>query len=176
MDTAHVGALFLYFLMLAFVAVGGAPTVLPEMHRYVVDIHAWMTSTQFAELYTLAQVAPGPNVMYIPLIGWRIAGWLGAAATTIPFLVPSCTLGLLAAHLHARYPQAPFGVALRRGLTPITIGLIFSSGWVLASGAGTDWGGYALALVTLVVVLRTSLNPLWLLGAGALAGIMGVVQ
>lgn len=175
MDIAQIGGVFLYFLMLAFVAVGGAPSVLPEMHRYVVDVHAWMTSAQFAELYTLAQVAPGPNVMYIPLIGWRIAGWAGVAATTIPFLIPSCTLGLLVAHLHARYPAAAFGLALRRGLTPITIGLIFASGWVLMSGVSNGWRGYLLAGLTLVLVLRTSVNPLWLLGAGALAGILGLV-
>lgn len=175
MDITHLGGVFLYFLMLAFVAVGGAPSVLPEMHRYVVDVHAWMTSTQFAELYTLAQVAPGPNVMYIPLIGWRIAGWAGAAATTIPFIIPSCTLGLMVAHLHARYPRAAFGIALRRGLTPITIGLIFASGWILMAGVNNDWRGYLLTFLTLVFVLRTSTNPLWLLGAGAVAGMMGLV-
>lgn len=174
-DLTQVGAVFLYFLMLAFVAVGGAPSVLPEMHRYVVEVHGWMTSTQFAELYTLAQVAPGPNVMYIPMIGWRIGGLLGAVATTLPFIIPSCTLGLLVAHLHSRHPQAPFGIALRRGLTPITIGLIFSSGWVLMAGVSTDWRGYLIALVTLAVVMRTTLNPLWLLGAGALAGVIGIV-
>ena len=79
MEIPELSALFLYFLALAYLAVGGAPTALPEMHRYVVEVHAWMTSAQFAELFTLAQVAPGPNVMYIPLVGWHIAGWAGAA-------------------------------------------------------------------------------------------------
>ena len=65
-----------------------------------------MTSTQFAELYTLAQVAPGPNVMYVTLIGWQLAGWAGVAATTIPLLVPACTLTLLVGHFHERYPNA----------------------------------------------------------------------
>jgi chromate transporter len=175
MDIAQLGALFLYFLMLAFVAVGGAPSVLPEMHRYVVDVHAWMTSTQFAELYALAQVAPGPNVMYIPLIGWRVAGWLGAAATTIPFVMPSATITLLVAHLHARHPQAALGAAIRRGLTPITIGLIFASGWILLPAVNHDWRGYVLTALTVIVVLRTSLNPIWLLSAGAVAGMVGLV-
>ncbi|HEV7801691.1 MAG TPA: chromate transporter, partial [Burkholderiales bacterium] len=89
MDFAQLVAMFLYFLMLSFVAVGGAPSVLPEMHRYVVELHGWMTSTQFAEIYALAQVAPGPNVMYIPLLGWHIAGWAGAIATTISMIAPS---------------------------------------------------------------------------------------
>jgi chromate transporter len=175
MDLAQLAAVFLYFLMLAFLAIGGAPTVLPEMHRYVVDVHAWMTSAQFAELFTLAQVAPGPNVMYIPLVGWHVAGWGGAAATTIPFLMPSATLALLAAHLHARHPQAAFGVAIRRGLTPITIGLIFASGWILMPAVIHDWRGYFVTVLAVVLILRTSLNPLWLLGIGAAAGMLGLV-
>jgi chromate transporter len=175
MDLAGLTALFLYFLMLSFLAVGGAPSVLPEMHRYVVEIHGWMTSTQFAELYTLAQVAPGPNVMYIPLIGWHIAGLPGAIATTIPMIVPSVTLTLLVAHLHARHPKAALGFAIRRGLTPITIGLILASGWILMTAVNDDWRGYVLTAATVVLVLRTSLNPLWLLGAGAVAGMLQLV-
>lgn len=175
MAVVDLTALFLYFLMLSFLAVGGAPSVLPEMHRYVVEIHGWMTSTQFAELYTLAQVAPGPNIMYIPLVGWQIAGLPGAIATTIPIMVPSVTLTLLVAHLHARHPKAALGFAVRRGLTPITIGLIFASGWILMTAVNDDWRGYVLTAATVVLVLRTSLNPLWLLGAGAIAGMAGLV-
>jgi chromate transporter len=176
MDFSQIAALSLYFLMLAFIAVGGAPSVLPEMHRYVVDLHAWLTSTQFAELYALAQVAPGPNVMYIPLMGWRIAGWAGAAATTVPFVMPSLTLTLLVAHLHARNPKAALGAAIRRGLTPITIGLIFASGWILLPAVNNDWRGYVLTVLTIAMVMRNALNPIWLLAAGAAAGLSGLVQ
>ena len=175
MGFSELAGIFLYFLMLSFLAVGGAPSVLPEMHRYVVEVHGWITSTQFAELYTLAQVAPGPNVMYIPLIGWKIAGFLGALATTLPVLVPSSTLTLFVAHLHARHPTAAFGMAIRRGLTPITIGLIFASGWILLHAASHDWRGYVLSAITVAVVMRSALNPLWLLAAGAAAGVAGLV-
>jgi chromate transporter len=168
-------ALFLYFVMLSFLAVGGAPSVLPEMHRYVVEVHGWMSSAQFAELYTLAQVAPGPNVMYVPLIGWHVAGWMGALATTLAMLVPSATLTLLVAYLHARHPRAALGFAIRRGLTPVTIGLIVASGWVLMSGVDKDWRAYVLTAVTVLLVTRTSFNPLWLLAMGAAAGMLGLV-
>lgn len=175
MDFAQLGGLFLHSLMLSFLAIGGAPSVLPDMHRYVVEVHGLMTSAQFAELYTLAQVAPGPNVMYLPLVGWHIAGWTGAAVTTLPFLAPSVSLTLLIAHLHARHPTALIGVVVRRGLTPITIGLIFASGWILLPAVSHDWRGDVLTAVTVVLVMRTSLNPLWLLGAGAIAGAVGLV-
>ena len=175
MSIATLAGVFAYFTMLSFLAIGGAPSVLPEMHRYVVDVHGWMTSAQFAEIYALAQVAPGPNVMYIPLIGWYIAGWAGAAATLLSMTVPSCTLTLVVAHLHARHPKAAFGVAMRQGFTPLTIGLVFASGWILLPAVNADWRGYVLTFVTVVLVLRTKLNPLWLLGAGAIAGLSGLV-
>jgi chromate transporter len=134
-----------------------------------------LTFTQFAEIYTLAQVAPGPNVMYVTLIGWHLAGWAGVAATTIPLLVPATTLTLLVGHFNERYPNAPLGRAVRRGLMPITIGLMFASATILMRAVNHDWRGYLITLLTVAVVLRKSLNPLWLLAAGALAGILGLV-
>jgi chromate transporter len=175
MSFATLAAVFGYFTMLSYLSIGGAPSVLPEMHRYVVEVHGWMTSAQFAEVYALAQVAPGPNVMYIPLIGWYIGGWGGALATLLSMIMPCCTLTLLVAHLHARHPKHAFGVAMRRGFTPLTIGLVFATGWILLPAVNADWRGYVLTLATIVLVLRTSLNPMWLLGLGAIAGVAGLV-
>jgi len=175
MDRPDLGALVLQSLVWAFLAIGGAPTLLPDIHRYMVEVHHWMTSTQFAEVYALAQVAPGPNIMYVTLIGWQVAGWAGAAATTLPWLVPASTLTLLVGHLHARHPQAALGRAIRRGLTPLTIGLMRASGWTLMRAVNHDWHGYLLTLLAVVLVLRTPWNPLWLMAAGALAGMAGLV-
>jgi chromate transporter len=175
MDRSDLGPLFLHFLALWFVAIGGPTTILPDIHRYVVEVQQWMTSTQFAEIYTLARVAPGPNVMYVTLIGWHLAGWAGAAATTLPLLVPATTLTLLVGHLNERYPTAPIGRAIRRGLTPITIGLTFASALILLRVVNHDWRGYLLTLFTVAVVLCKPWNPLWLLAAGALAGMLGLL-
>ena len=115
MDRLDLGGLFLHFLIFWFLAIGGPSTIFPDIHRYLVEVHHLLTNTQFAELYTLAQVAPGPNAMYVTLIGWRLAGWKGIAATTIPLLVPATTLTLLVGHLNERYPcpdtVTPFAVA-----------------------------------------------------------------
>jgi len=175
MDRVDLGALFLHLLALWFVAIGGPSTILPDIHRYVVEVHQLMTSTQFAEIYTLAQVAPGPNVMYVTLMGWHLAGWAGAAATTLPLLVPATTLTLLVGHLNERYPNARFGRAIRRGLTPITIGLMFASATILMRAVNHDWRGYLLTLFTGALVLYKPWNPLWLLAAGAMAGMVGLV-
>jgi chromate transporter len=175
MDRVDLGALFLHFLLLWFMAIGGPSTILPDVHRYVVEVHRLLTTKEFAELYTLAQVAPGPNAMYVTLIGWHVAGLAGVAATTLPLLVPASTLTLLVGHLSERYPNAPLGRAIRRGLTPITIGLMFASATILLRAVNHDWRGYLMTLLTVAVVLRKPWNPLWLLAAGALAGILGLV-
>jgi len=175
MDRLDLSALFLHFLALWFVAVGGPSTILPEVHRYVVEVHHLLTNTEFAEIYTLAQVAPGPNAMYVTLLGWHLAGWAGAAATTVPLLVPATTLTLLVGHLNERYPNAAIGRAIRRGLAPITIGLSFASASILMRAVNHDWRAYLLTLVTVALIARTSWSPLWLLAAGALAGMAGLV-
>ena len=175
MDWGLLGGLFGYFLMLSFLAIGGNASVLPEMHRYVVEVHGYMTSAQFAQTYTLAQVAPGPNIMYIPLVGWHIAGWPGAVVTLVATLVPSATLTVAVAYLYQRHPRAAFGLAIRRGLTPLTIGLVFASGWILLPAVNHDWRSYVLTAVTVGLVLRTPLNPVWVLAIGAVAGMMGLV-
>jgi chromate transporter len=175
MDCMDLTALFLHFIILWFIAIGGPSAILPEIHRYVVDVNHWMTSTQVAEIYTLAQLAPGPNLMYVTLIGWQLAGWKGAAATTLPLLVPTITLTLFVAHLSKQYPGAPIGRAIRRGLAPIAIALTFASAVILIGAVNHDWRGYLLTLVTVVVVLLKPWNPLWLLAAGALAGVTGLV-
>ncbi len=175
MDRLDLGAMFLHFLALWFVAIGGPSTILPGIHRYVVEVLQVMTSREFAEIYTLAQVAPGPNVMYVTLLGWRLAGWAGAAATTIPLLVPATTLTLLVGHLNERYPNATFGRVIRSGLPPITIGLMFASATILMRAVNHDWRGYLITLLTVALVLRKPWNPLWLLAAGALAGMAGLV-
>jgi chromate transporter len=174
-ERLDLSALFLHMLALWFVAIGGPSTILPGIHRYVVEINHLMTSAQFAEIYTLAQVAPGPNAMYATLIGWQLAGWAGVAVTTIPILLPTVALTLPAGYLNECYPEASIGRAIRRGLAPITIGLTFASATIIMRAANHDWRAYVLTLVTLVLVLRTSCNPLWLLAAGALAGLAGLV-
>jgi chromate transporter len=175
MDRLDLGGLFIHFLILWFLAIGGPSTILPDIHRYLVEVHHLLTEAQFAELYTLAQVAPGPNAMYVTLIGWHLAGWQGVAATTIPLLIPATTLTLLVGHLNERYPNARISRASLGGLMPITIGLVLASSTILMRAVNHDWRGYLITLITVIVVLRKPWNPLWVFAGGALAGIVGLV-
>lgn len=175
MDRVDLTSIFFHCLALWFVAVGGPSAILPDMHRYMVVANQLITNKEFAELYTLAQSAPGPNVMYVTLIGWHLAGLPGALATTIPILIPATTLTLLVGHFNERYPDAPILRAVRRGLMPITIGLMFSGATVLMRAVSSDWRGYVVTLLTAALVLRMKWNPFWLLAAGAIIGISGLV-
>lgn len=174
-DRVDLFGLFLHFLLLWFLAIGGPSTIFPDVHRYLVDVNQLMTNAEFVELYTLAQVAPGPNAMYVTLIGWHLAGWRGVAATTIPLLVPATTLTLLVGYLNERYPNARVARAIRRGLMPITIGLVLASATILIRAVNHNWRGYVITVITVAVVLRKPWNPLWLFAGGAFAGLLGFV-
>lgn len=171
----QAGAIFVRFFVLCTFAVGGLNTVMPGLFHYVVDEQGWITARQFTDLYALGQAAPGPNALWVTLIGLHIASWQGALAATLAMLLPGVIFSLVMVTLQARNPNSPFQIAFRRGLSPIAIGLMFSTGWLLLRSVGHDWVGLAITLATMAALLRTKLNPLLLLAAGALAGVAGIV-
>jgi chromate transporter len=173
-DDSVTLALFLHFVLMSLMSIGGVGSVLPDVQRYVVEVQHWMTAKQFADSFALGNIAPGPNMMYVALIGWQVAGWSGAFAAALGMIVPPATLTLAVVRWNALAPNTPAGRALRAGLAPIAIGLILSSGWVLVGSSNLDWRGYLLTGATVVAFLRTRWNPLWLVAAGALAGIAGI--
>jgi chromate transporter len=168
-------ALFVRLLFLSLIAIGGVITVVPDIQRYVVDTQHWMTATQFADAFALGQVSPGPNMMYITLVGWTIAGWMGAVAATAGMVLPPVLLTLIVARARSFSPQAKLGRAIRSGLAPITLGLMLASGWILVTSVDHRWPGYVATVLTVIVVLRTKWNPLWLIAAGAVAGVIGLI-
>jgi len=113
--------------------------------------------------------------MYVTLMGWHLAGWIGAALMTIAVLVPTMTFSLMLGHMNQRRPNGTLVNVVKRGLTPITIGLMCASSTILIRAVNHNWRAYLLTLVTVTFVLRTPWNPLWLLAVGALAGIFGFV-
>lgn len=175
MDRVDLTALALHFALLSLMAIGGVSSILPDMQRYVVEANHWLSDRQFADAYALGQAAPGPNMMFVTLLGWQLSGWAGAIVATLAIIFPPIVLTLGITHLHANNPDAPLGRAIRGGLGPIAIGLTLSSGWILAQSADHSWRTALLTLLTIVLMLRTKLNPVWLIAAGAIAGIAGIL-
>jgi chromate transporter len=166
---------FVHFLILGCLAVGGVSTVMPDMHRYVVDELGLVTPREFADLYALAQAAPGPNALWVTILGLHAAGGLGAIATTLGVLIPATSFSYIASLLHAKHADSPLALAFRRGLAPVALGFMLASCWLLLNAVGHDWRGYGLAFVALAIAMKTDINPLWLLAGGAILGIAGLV-
>jgi chromate transporter len=181
LHTALSGAdllgLFGHFLVLSLLAIGGAITTAPDMHRYVVAEHHWISDAQFSASIAIAQAAPGPNVLFVAVIGWNVAGPIGALATMAGTMLPSTALTLVATRWGARRREARGVRAFKTGLTPLTIGLLVSTGWLLARPyvdfTAQGLGAIALIVVSIVVMLRTRLSPIWLVGLGAAVGALG---
>ena len=179
-------AMFGHFLSLSLLAVGGAITTAPDMHRYLVLDKSWMTDAQFVSSIALAQAAPGPNVLFIALIGWNLGlnagGWvfglLSAFLALLGTLIPSTTLTFTATRWGHRNRERRSVRAFKQGMAPIVIALLIATGWVL-TGAHTDtahdWPLWLLTATSTLVVWRTRLHLLWLLGLGALLGAFGLV-
>lgn len=170
-----VGELFLEFALLSFVAFGGATALLPEMHRVVVDHHHWLDDTTFTHLYAIAQAAPGPNVLVVTLIGWEIAGLLGALAATLAMCLPMSVLIYLLIDRWESFAGRRWQKAISLGVAPLAVGLVFSGATLIAQAAGFGPAAWGLVAVSVAVNLRTKLHPLWLIGAGALIGLLGWV-
>ena len=171
--------LFAHFLVLSMLAVGGAITTVPDMHRFIVAEHHWLTDAQFTASIAIAQAAPGPNVLFVAVLGWNVAGALGALATMTGILIPSTALSLWATRWGSQRRDTRGVRAFTTGLTPLTLGLLLSTGWVLAEpylrSADHRWGALALISVTALVMLRTKLSPIWLVALGMVVGGLGWV-
>jgi chromate transporter len=175
-DGAILGALAGQFVLLSLVAFGGANAVVPEIHRQAVDVHRWMGDAEFADLFAIAQAAPGPNVMISTLVGWKVAGIVGGLVATVAMCAPSCLLTYFVARLWDRYRETPWRMALGAGLAPLTVGLVASSAWLLAHAADLQWRLALVTAATAVVAFFSKLNPLWCLGAAAALGFAGVLS
>jgi chromate transporter len=160
---------------LSLLAFGGANAVIPEMQRQVVDVHHWMTPHDFAALYALAQAAPGPNMMVVSLIGWRVAGLAGALVTTAAIAVPSSILTLLVSGAWYRFKDAPWRRAVQAGLQPVTAGLIMASAALLIRSTTVDWTAAVVTAAAASLFLLNKLHPLLILALAAVAGAVGLV-
>lgn len=166
--------LLAHFLVLSLLSVGGAITVVPDMHRYLVGQTGLLNDAQFNASIAIAQASPGPNVLFVAVMGWQAAGWLGTLATLLGIMLPSTTLALAAARWgHTRADWRSIR-AFRAGMAPVTIGLLVATGWILM-GDAPGWRTALLTAASALLVWRTRLHLLWLIAAGAVLGATGLV-
>ena len=173
--------LFMHYLSLSLLSVGGAISTAPDMHRFLVDKQHWLTDAQFNASIAIAQAAPGPNVLFVALLGWNVglnaggmlSGLLGVFLALLGILIPSTVLTYSAAQWGHRNRELRAVRAFKQGMAPIVVALMLATSWILASSNGgtlKDWPVWLLTAATAVIVWRSKIHLLWLLGAVALLG------
>ncbi len=187
-------ALFFHFFLLSLLAVGGAITTAPDMHRYLVNNQSWLTDAQFSSSIALAQAAPGPNVLFVALMGWNVglnaggglqAGWTGWATAALGLLlamlgtlIPSSTLTYFATRWAHHHRELRAVRAFKAGMAPLVVALLAATSWLLTQATDPDLNRpmvWVLAVATAWVVWKTKVHMLWLLAAGAVVGALGWV-
>ncbi len=163
------------FALMSFLAFGGANAVVPEIHRQAVLLQGWMTQREFADLFAIAQVAPGPNVMIVTLVGYHVAGLAGAFVATVAMCGPTAVLATYLSRTWDNFRERPWRVAVQAGLVPISVGLVGASAIIFSGIAIRNFGTLAIALATAAVAYWTRWNPLWLFAVAALLGLVGLV-
>ena len=180
--------LHLHFCMLSLLAVGGALAIVPEMHRYLVnDLHL-LSESAFSQSVTLAQIAPGPNILLVAVMGWNIglqtaggadagawaiaSGLLMALGLLTAAVLPSSLLSYFMVRWLQQHQQARSVRAFKSGMVPLVMGLMLSAGWLLqtASNPSMDWRLFIMCGISMIVVLKTRVHLLWLMLGGAVLG------
>ena len=170
----QIPALIRVFAYLSILTVGGGMAAFPELKVLTVDVHHWLTFHQLIHLYSVGQMAPGPNMMMIVAIGQWVAGLLGAVVVLIAFFLPTALLCFCIGRLWNRLAKWPWRTSIQRGLAPVSIGLLLAGCLTMAKGAVTGWITAALAIGVLAIVLRSRINPALLIGAGAVVGLLAL--
>jgi chromate transporter len=163
------------FGLMSLFAVGGANAAIPEMHRIAVDVQHWMTDKQFADVFAISQMSPGPNVLIVTLIGYAVAGVAGALVATLAMCVPTAVLAYCVSRLLTRSSHSPWPAIIQAALVPLSIGLMAASGLILALASDRNWMAALVAAVSAMLAFATGLNPFWLLLAGGCLGFAGVI-
>ena len=164
--------LALVFSMLSLLAVGGGTAVLPEMQTVLAQRYS-IDHTTFVHIYSIGQLAPGPNMMMVLVFGFQIAGLLGALVVLLSFFIPSSLLCLFVGRLWTRIGEGPMRRAVQNALEPISIGLMCSGVFAVAKSAIAGPVSISLAVITFTIILLTRINPVYIiLTTGSLGALL----
>jgi chromate transporter len=170
----QIAALIGVFAYLSLLTVGGGMAAYPELETLTVDVHHWLTSVQLIHLYSVGQMAPGPNMMMIVSIGEWVAGIPGAVVVAVAFFLPTALLAGVIGRLWVRLERWPWRDSIQRGLAPVSIGLLLAGCLTMARGAVTGVVTVLTAAVVFAILLRSRINPALLILAAAVVGLFAL--
>jgi chromate transporter len=168
------------FCLLSLLSVGGGSAVLPQMEHETVGIHHWVTGDQFAAIYSLGQMAPGPNMSMVGLIGYKAAGVIGMVVALIAFYLPSSFLVYGCSFVWDHFKDNPWRNAVQKGMAPVTIGLMLSGVYAVGKTASISsqhsmhHNGItaAITLSVTAILFAKHINPALLM---LVAGVVGSI-
>jgi chromate transporter len=171
------------FASLSLLSIGGGNAVLPEMHLQAVRGHHWMTDSQFADIFSISQTAPGPSILIVTLVGYGAgltvggvpAAIVGGVIATVAMVVPAGSLMYVVTLLWEKAQKAKWRIAVEKGFAPLTVGLIMATSLVMSRAADHDWRAYLLTAICTAIFVFTKTNPLIVVGAAGVIGYFGVV-
>jgi chromate transporter len=175
MMSGALATLALRFALLSLFAIGGANAAIPEMHRLAVEVQHWMSDRQFADMYAISQLSPGPNVIIVTLIGYHVAGLAGALVATAAMTGPTCLFAFWIARVWERFKDAPWRNAIQAGLVPLSIGLMAASAYVVTGAADKTWVAAVITVATAASAYFTKISPLWFFLLGGAIGLGGLL-
>jgi chromate transporter len=170
----QIPALIRVFTYLSFLTIGGGMAAFPEMKALVVGVHHWLTEQQLIHVYSTGQMSPGPNMMMVAEIGQLVSGISGAVICALAFFLPTGLLAFGVGRLWRRLENWPWRESIQKGLAPVAIGLAVAGLIIFGKGALHGWLTFVIALTTFVAVMRTSINPVSFILAGAVTGLIGL--
>jgi chromate transporter len=154
------------FALLSLVAVGGGTAVLPEMRRILVGHFHWLSDKQFREIYSIGQIAPGPNMLMVLVIGYRLAGALGAIVVGLAFFIPDCFITFFVNRVWKHFAGSPWRTAIQRGMAPVAIGLMLSGTYTVAKISIVDLATGLVAVSVFTILYFRHVNPALLILIG----------
>ena len=162
-----------HLAVLSSISFGGFPTVLPNVHD-LATANGWLTDREFVNLFAVSQVMPGPNmILMMSFIGLKVGGVVGAIASALATFGPPCAMYYISFALWDHFRDMQWQRIVRRGLAPLTVGLVIAGGYVMARAGDNGWQGAAITAAAVALIALTRINPLWILTAGGALGGLG---
>lgn len=173
------------FFQIGLFSIGGGYAAMPLIQHQAVDVHPWLTMSQFADIMAIAEMTPGPiAINSATFVGIQVAGLPGAIVATIGCVLPSCCIVLTLAYVYYRFRGLSMVQGVLAGLRPAVIAMIASAGFSLmilsfygqralpADLTGIDPISVLLFAIALFILRKWKVNPIYVMAGTGLAGIV----
>ena len=177
--------LFWSFLQIGLFSIGGGYAAMPLIQSQVVELHPWLTMTQFTDIMTIAEMTPGPiAINSATFVGIQVAGLPGALVATVGCVFPSCVIVLILAYVYYRFRGLTMVQGVLSGLRPAVVAMIasagisiiitafFSQGQISLNTRDINFISVFIFAAALFVLRKWKLNPIWVMAGSGVLGVL----